>query len=142
MCMFSFLFASATPWMMELGILILRVGIGVLSLGHGLPKLMGGISEWRRLGSATHAVGIYFLPVMWGFLAACAELFGGIAFILGLGTRIACIPLIGTMIVAFFMHKKNGDPFYISSFSLTLLVVFVAFLFMGSGSLSLDYYLI
>jgi putative oxidoreductase len=139
--MFAFLFAQAAPWVLEWGIFILRVGIGVLSVGHGFPKLMGGPSLWRNLGSTMSLVGVSCLPMVWGLLAACAETFGGVAFILGLGTRLACIPLIFAMIVAFLMHRNNGDSFNVYSFSLTLLVVFVAFMFIGSGKLSLDYYL-
>lgn len=141
-CMFSFLFNPASSWIFECAIFILRVGIGVLSVGHGLPKLMGGPALWHNIGGTASLVGIHFLPMVWGFLAACAETFGGVALVLGLGTRIASAPLIFMMVIAFLMHRNNGDPFMVYSFSLTLLMVFIFFLLMGSGKLSLDYYLV
>ena len=122
-------------------IAFLRIAMGLLSIGHGWPKIAGGRSTWNGLGKAIANVGITFAYTFWGFLAAFTEFFGGIALVLGLGTRVATALLSITMLVAFVMHKKKGDPFMVYSFSLSLLVVYLFFMYVGSGPFSLDAYI-
>ncbi len=137
----SYLITPVSPVSLDIALCLMRIGIGILTIGHGIPKVMGGMATWRSLGMAMNNVGIHFLPVMWGFLGANTEFFGGIALVLGLGTRIASLLLIIMMTVACMMHVKNGDPFSVYSFSLSLIIVFITFFFIGSGTISLDYYL-
>ena len=120
---------------------IMRIGIGLLTIGHGIPKIMGGTVMWQELGTFVNPLGIYFLPIMWGFFGACTEFLGGIAFTLGLGTRIASICLSGMMLIATIWHVHRGDPYNLYSFPLSLIVVFVAFIIMGGGAYSIDGYL-
>lgn len=48
-------------------------------------------------------------PAIMVFLAAAAELFGGFALLIGLAVRLACIPLLVTMLVAVFsVHWEHG----------------------------------
>jgi len=135
------LFAPASPRIIELTLCCVRIGLGILTIFHGLPKIMGGIATWEYLGSTMGLLGIHFLPIMWGFIAACTEFFGGILFALGLGTRIASLLITLMMVVALIMHLHKGDPFTIYSFAITLIVVFLGFLVIGGGRLSIDYYL-
>ena len=44
------------------GLLILRIGIGVMFMCHGFPKLAGGPEVWTKLGGALGALGIHFEP--------------------------------------------------------------------------------
>ena len=137
----SRILGQASPESVNFALLFMRVGLGILSIGHGYPKLIGGPASWQSVGSALGYLGIHFLPVMWGLIGACTEFFGGIALILGLSTRFASLLLTLMMIVAFVMHFKTGDPFQVYSFSLSLAVVFIGFLITGSGKYSLDSYL-
>src|SRR5579872_5336602 len=116
----------------------MRIALGILSIGHGLPKFLGGIEMWRNIGSAVNVIGISFLPVAWGLLGACIEFFGGVALILGFYTRVACLLLIAMMVIATLWHLKRGDSFPVYSFPLTLVVVFAAIFVIGAGKLSLD----
>ena len=125
----------------ELGLVIIRVGIGLIFIRHGFPKILGGIEEWRWLGEQMKNLGITFFPVGWGLAAVCAEFFGGIALTIGLCTRIACIFMAFGMFVAVMHHIRKGDPWGYISHPLALMVIFVGLLFAGSGKLSLDYYL-
>ena len=122
----------------ELAWACMRIALGVLSIGHGWPKLMGGWSMWSGLGTAVNTIGIYFLPVAWGLAGACIEFFGGIALILGFYTRIACLFLIAMMVIATLWHLKRGDPFSAWSFPLTLIAVYAAMFVIGAGKMSLD----
>ena len=35
------------------GLLVIRVGLGIMFIYHGFPKLAGGEKMWIQLGSAT-----------------------------------------------------------------------------------------
>lgn len=119
----------------------MRIGLGVLSICHGFPKLEGGAPAWINLGAAASYIGLTKLPALWGLLAASAEFFGGIALVLGFCTRIASFFLFCTMIFALLFHLNNGDSFAMYSFPLTLIVVFLSIAVIGGGSLSLDGFL-
>lgn len=132
----------ATPALINLGLLVLRVGIGILSIFHGAPKIMGGTSAWYDLGKmAMSPLGITFFYTFWGLMAAITEFFGGIALVLGFGMRLVNALLVITMIIAAYWHIQKGDDFMIYSFALSLIVVHVALCIIGGDQYSLDYYL-
>jgi putative oxidoreductase len=121
-----------------LGLLILRVGIGLIFMRHGFAKLLGGRKTLVWVGSQMSHFGIFFAPLAWGILAACAEGFGGLALVLGLGTRIAAFFMTIVMLVALRMHLVQGDDWNVYSYSLAMIVVFVACMIAGGGFYSLD----
>ena len=82
--------------LLQAGLLLLRVGIGVSIFFHGLPKITGGPETWTAIGGTMSNLGINFAPTFWGFMAAFAETIGGILFALGLFFRPAALLLIGT----------------------------------------------
>lgn len=83
--MFNFLLSNVQS--MELGLLCLRVGIGLVFVMHGWGKIID-VQQWHWLGSQMSHVGITFLPALWGFLAAAAEFVGGLCLVFGFATRI------------------------------------------------------
>jgi putative oxidoreductase len=117
----------------HLSLLLLRLGIGSLMLTHGWPKLQ------RLLGggkiSFADPLGIGTVPSL--ITATLAEVVGSILIILGLGTRLASISLIFTMVVAVFMVHAN-DPFARKELGLIYLLVYIVLLIMGSGKYSVD----
>ncbi len=127
--------------MTSLGLLILRIGIGLIFIKHGYPKLVGGAERWLWLGTQMKHLGVTFAPTLWGFMAACAEFFGSIALIGGLGTRIAAFFMAFTMMVATLTKASSGAGFGEISHPLSLLIVFVALCYTGSGKYSLDNWL-
>ncbi len=132
---------SSIPELINLGLAIIRIGIGLLFIGHGYLKLMKGPSEWRWLGEQMGNLGIKFSPVFWGICAMMSELLGGICLVLGLGTRIAAAFMAFTMFVAVVYHVKKGDSYGYISFPLSQLVIFIGLIITGSGIFSLDYFL-
>lgn len=136
-----YLLTTASPALINLAILMLRISVGILTIGHGFPKIMGGVPMWTQLGTFVNPLGIYFWPLMWGFLGACTEFFGGIALTVGFGTRIASLALIFMMIVATVWHIDRGDSYNAYSFPLTLVFVYLAFFIIGGGSFSFDSYM-
>ncbi|MDD5155122.1 MAG: DoxX family protein, partial [Candidatus Omnitrophica bacterium] len=81
---------------LDIGLLILRIGIGSMFIYHGAPKIFGGPQMWTNVGlMAMPGLGIKFAPAFWGFMAGFSEFAGGILIILGLFFRLACVlPLI------------------------------------------------
>jgi putative oxidoreductase len=126
---------SAERWS-AIGWLVLRLGIGCTFLfSHGLPKLLQGPELWGQLGQAMGFLGITFLPVVWGFLAALAEALGGLLLIVGLCVRPAAAFMLITMLVATRFHMAQGEPFL---HPLELAVVFLALLVSGGGPLGIS----
>ena len=122
----------------NLGLLILRLGVGVSFMLHGAPKMFGGPATWEKLGGAMGALGISVAPTFWGFMAAFSEFAGGIFVILGFYFRPAVLLMTITMAVALNMHVAKGDPFTTYSHALELAVVFLGLAFVGPGKFSID----
>ena len=138
---------DARPRAVHVGLLVLRIGIGLMFVGHGLPKMLGGPETWAGLGGAMANFGITFAPRFWGFMAAFAEAAGGLAILLGLFTRPFAFLMLFTMVTAATMHVSMGlaeeqgfrQLFGGSSHAIELGVVFLALLIAGSGRYALRY---
>ncbi len=123
------------------GLLFLRVGIGIMFMFHGGPKLLGGPERWERVGGAMGNFGIDFLPVFWGLMAACSEFFGGFLVAVGYLTRPACILMSTTMLVAAVSHLSKGEGLGRASHAIEDGIMFVSLIFIGPGIYSLDNWL-
>ena len=112
--------------------LLLRLALGALIIPHGYSKLIGFASK-----SAT-----FYDPFHIGHptsmaLVIFAEFFCGVFILLGLFTRLACIPLIITMLVVVF-KVQHADFFGNGEKPALFLMGYLALLFMGPGKVSLD----
>ncbi|MFD1185762.1 DoxX family protein [Pontibacter rugosus] len=121
------------------GLLLLRVGIGIMFILHGWPKLAGGPERWEMIGQSMQSLGIDFAPTFWGFMAGFAEAAGGLLLALGLLFRPACFLLVLTMLVATTKHATAGDGFAGYSHALEAGILFFSLLFIGPGKYSLDH---
>jgi putative oxidoreductase len=122
----------------DIGLLLMRFGLGIMFIMHGYPKMMAGPEQWVGLGKAMANFGIEFAPVVWGFMAAFAELCGGACLLLGIMFKPACALLTFTMIVAAVFHLKAGQGIMMASHAIELGIVFFGLIFIGSGKYSLD----
>ncbi|PLX79736.1 MAG: DoxX family protein [Desulfuromonas sp.] len=116
------------------GLLLLRIGIGVMFVVHGLPKLIGGPARWEQVGRAMVYLGVDFLPTFWGFCAATTETVGGLFLLLGLFFRPACLLLAFTMTVAANMHFGRGDGLLGASHAIESCILFLSLFLIGPGS--------
>jgi putative oxidoreductase len=120
------------------GLLIIRIGLGLTFIYYGYPMLMGGVHSWKDAGESTKYVGIHFWPVVWGFLAAAIETFGGFLLIIGLAFRPACILLSLTLVVAAASHFGQGEHLQGALHAIEDAFVFAGLLFVGPGKYSVD----
>ncbi len=123
----------------DLGLLILRLGLGAIYIVHGLPKLVGGPKMWADLGHSMGHVGIHFWPAFWGFMAAVSEGIGGVLLILGAFYRPVCLLLAFTMTIATLtLASGKGAEFKSYSHPLKMAFVFVGLACIGPGRFSID----
>jgi putative oxidoreductase len=73
-------------------------------------------------------------------LVVFAELFASILLLAGLASRMALIPLIINMLVAFFIVHA-ADPFANKELAFLYLIVYIALMITGPGKFSIDYYM-
>ena len=121
----------------SLGLLIIRIGLGIMFIIHGYPKLMGGPEMWEKLGGAMGLMGITFAPAFWGFMAAAAEGIGGLFLLLGIAFRPVCAFLAFTMLVAAMKHLSVPEEgLRQASHAIEVGVVFLGLIFVGPGKFS------
>lgn len=119
--------------------LLTRILIGWLFLESGWGKLhnIAGVTEFFV------SLGIPFAQVQAPFVAG-VEFVGGVLLIVGLLTRVAALPLMGTMVVAILTAKRAdissfGDFAGLSETTLFLGLLWLSFY--GPGSVSIDRFL-
>jgi len=128
--------------MVALGLLILRLVIGLTLAAHGAQKLFGwwggpGMDGW--VGAMNR---MRIRPaVPWAWMSALAELLGGIGLAVGLLTPLPGLAIAGSMLVAIaLVHWPKG--FFTTKggyeFNLAILAAIAAISLTGPGAYSLD----
>lgn len=114
-------------------LLVVRITAGIFMLTHGLPKLNRLTSGEEIKFADPFGLG----PTITLGLVVFAEVLCSFFIMLGLGTRLASIPLMITMgVVAFYAHAD--DPFATKEKPLVFLLVFLMLWVFGSGRYSVD----
>ena len=130
------------PISLSLGLLILRVVVGLTLAAHGVQKLFGWFEGpgFSKLAQGFEKQG--FKPAwLWVSLVILGEVGGGISLALGFLTPLGAAGVFGTMFMAMFKtHWKNG--FFSSKrgyeYNLVLMAASVAIGLAGPGSYALD----
>jgi putative oxidoreductase len=121
----------------EWGLSLLRVFLGITFLVHGVDKFQGGIANtagfFESLG----------LPGFAAYIVASIELIGGIAMILGLGTRVvaalfAIILAVATIKVKLAVGFLGNGQMAGYELDLALLVISVYIALKGKSMLAID----
>jgi len=131
-----FLHTRTSEESLDLLVFILRICIAAFMITHGWPKLLrllegGEIQFGNPIGLG---------PTLSLILVVFAEFFCSVLIGIGLGTRLASIPLIFTMLVAAFIAHAD-DPFRQKEMALLYLLFYILLLVVGSRKYSLDYLL-
>jgi putative oxidoreductase len=119
---------------LDAALLIARVGLTLLMLTHGLPKLAQFFSDQPIQFGDPIGIGVAASLVLTVF----AEVFCSILLLIGFGTRLAVIPLVVTMVVAFFIVHA-ADPIGVKELSMVYLLFYLVLGVTGSGKYSVDY---
>ena len=106
-----------------LGPLAFRLYLAPIFIGVGAHKFANFEDMVAWFGNPDWGLGLP-MPTLMVFLAASAELFGGLALLVGVATRLFAIPLIFTMLVA--MATSIGTTAGLPSLQVTLLQVLPA----------------
>ena len=123
----------------SLALLVLRVSAGGMSLlGHGWGKVQKYSTLTEDFPDPLGLGSQFSLILAIGAEVGCSALV-----ILGLGTRLAAIPLIATMGIAAMVHHA-ADPFFPSGgaskeLAVLYLIPFVVLLLAGGGTMSVDH---
>ncbi len=122
----------------DLGLLILRAGVGlVFLLIHGLPKLLD-TGSWARTGRSVSYLGINFGHQVWGFAAILAMTLGAACLVLGWLHRPAALALTVTMGVASIWKFYPFGGWDAAAYPVTMTVVCLGLLFTGPGKFALQ----
>ncbi|HLO13004.1 MAG TPA: DoxX family protein [Pseudoneobacillus sp.] len=131
--------------MINVGLLMIRLVIGVLFVGHGAQKLFGWFGGYGLKGTGGWMESIGIKPgVAMALIAGLSELIGGLLFAFGLLTPLAGLMIAATMVMAIKkVHGANGlwstQNGY--EYNLTLLVVAIGIALIGPGQYALDAFL-
>lgn len=117
-----------------LALLVLRLVLGIIMIGHGYPKMFGGLHHH------VHFVSSLGLPGWLAYFSALAEFVGGILLVIGLLTRISALAICLNLDVAIWkVHWSHGllrEGGY--QFPLALAAIAFALIFLGAGPIALD----
>ena len=113
-------------------LLVMRIFFGIMFLTHGYDKLMAHSSMSYLFADP---VGLGSTVSFW--MVVFAELVCSLALIFGILQRVALIPMIIAMAVAFFM-VHSGAPFAAKELSFIYMIIFVLLFITGPGRYSFD----
>ncbi|MGW7019082.1 DoxX family protein [Streptomyces decoyicus] len=129
------------PLAADLGLLLLRLTVGLILAGHGAQKLFGffGGHGLTATGKGFEALG-YRPGEFYAGLAGTSEVLGGLGLAAGLLTPLAAAALIGVMINAMALSASQG-LWAVSGgieYPLTIAVVALTVAATGPGRFALD----
>lgn len=125
----------------DVGLFVLRIGVGGTLVAHGAQKLFGAFGGHGLAGTAAYFDSIGFRPGRRNALmAGLGEAGGGTLLALGLATPAAGAAVAGTMAVASTMHTSNGFFAQDGGFEFPAVLGWVgaALAVGGPGQMSLD----
>jgi putative oxidoreductase len=126
---------------MEIGLLLLRLTVGLTLAAHGAQKLFGWFGGYGLDGTGQFMEGLGFRPGrLHSLMAGIAET-GGLLLVFGFLTPLGAALVISVMLVAVgAIHLKNGFWLTGNGYEYNLLVGVVALslAFTGPGALSID----
>jgi len=129
-----FFHAGTREEQLNILVLVLRICVAAFMITHGWPKFL----KLLEGGEIQFGDPIGLGPAFSLVLVVFAEFFCSMLIGIGLGTRLASIPLMITMFVAAFV-SHGADPFSRKEVALLYLLFYLALLVLGSRKYSVDY---
>lgn len=126
--------AVSKPGWQNIGLLFLRVMLGVGMARHGFNKIF--LRDMDAFAAGVSNMGLP-MPLVLAWAAALSEFAGGICVALGAWTRTAAFFIFATMTVAAFV-RHGGDPLAKKELALAYWTMAGAVVLIGPGGLSLE----
>ncbi|NGQ94191.1 DoxX family protein [Brevibacillus sp. SYP-B805] len=127
--------------MVDLGLLLIRLVVGLTFAGHGTQKVFGWFGGYGLKGTGGWMESLGLKPgVFMALLAGLSELLGGLLMAAGWGMPVAAVLFVIPMLVAIVkVHGKNG--FWVTQngfeYNLILIAVAVGLALTGPGAYTL-----
>lgn len=127
--------------MIDWGILVLRLGIGIMFVAHGLQMALGLFGGPGVKGFSGMLSSLGFFPaIFWSYVASYAVLAGGLLLIAGIQTRpAAALLLIFILTAAIKVHLSKGFFLANGGFEYTFVIAaaYLALILLGPGKFSI-----
>lgn len=117
---------------LEIGTLLLRVVLGFTFFMHGLDKFQAGLENFA---AGLPSMG---LPSLLGYIVGIIELVGGMALILGIGTRVFSALMAVIMLGAILFVKLSQGFVGGYEFDVVLMIIAMHLVLNGSHLLAVD----
>lgn len=127
--------------MIDIALLVLRLGLGTMFFAHGLQLALGKFGGPGAIGFAKALESMGFVPaIFWSYLAGYATLIGGLFLILGVSPRLSGFSLlIFITVAAYKVHLSKG--FFLQGggfeYNFVIACVCIALIIAGAGKYSL-----
>ena len=125
--------------MVDVGILLLRISVGIVMVAHGLPKIF-----WKRELFNKKWKKEYGFPMGSVIITGIVQVVGGLAIIVGIFTQLSSLILALNMLVATYVSIwKHNEPFLSTpegkgwDVNFLLVGALIALVFLGGGTWSL-----
>ena len=128
--------------LLDTGLLILRLVLGVVFIGHGAQKLFGWFGGGGLKGTTGWIGSMGMRPAwFWAFMASISEFGGGVLLLLGFLNPLGSLGVIAAMLMAIakvhwtkgFWSAKGGYEFPLMNLAAALAIGFI-----GAGAFSVD----
>ena len=125
--------------MIDVGVLILRISVGIVMVAHGLPKIF-----WKRELFNKKWKKEYGFPLGSVIITGIVQVVGGLAIIVGIFTQLSSLILALNMLVATYVSIwKHNEPFLSTpegkgwDVNFLLVGALITLVFLGGGTWSL-----
>ena len=127
--------------MLDWGILVLRLGIGIMFVAHGLQMALGLFGGPGVKGFSGMLSSLGFFPALfWSYVASYTVLIGGLLLIIGVQTRpAATLLLIFILTAGIKVHLSKG--FFLSNggieYTFVIAAACLSVILLGPGKISI-----
>jgi len=120
------------PRKINLGLLIMRLGLAGLLFYYAIPKILGGAQSWQNVGTSFNIFNVGISAKAFGLAILSIQVTGGIAMITGFFFSVFSIAL--TIIYAIIcLYYFNKGYVNLTSFALAIAAVFLGLMYTGAG---------
>jgi len=129
---------ATSPGLLDLGILLLRITVGVILFVAGASKAFGWFGGMGMDVTVSMFKSGSGISAFWAYVSTYAELIGGLLLIFGLFTRLGALALTINMLVAVIIVGTKNFFMGGGAYPFTLMIGSLLILLTGPQRISLD----